>query len=137
MTLNAIVFLRGQYGVTKMSDSAQQQPPTDNTSPVSPKASKSLAMEILGIAAVGFIIWFYFMGGIEQKTDSDMQNIKDKVASDSVAQYRIAERNGTAMDRCVQAGMVTAAFLQAKDEDDYRQWKAIEAKDCRAAGVSQ
>jgi serine protease inhibitor len=39
--------------------------------------------------------------------NQQMNNIENKVASDAVEQYNIAKRNGgTAIDICVQAGMV-------------------------------
>jgi len=38
---------------------------------------------------------------------------------------------------CVQAGMVSAAYLQANDEPNYQKWKAIEKTDCKTAGLSQ
>jgi hypothetical protein len=59
------------------------------------------------------------------------------VAADAVAQYKIAAESGKAMDRCVQAGMVAAAYLQAKDQDHYAEWKGVERTDCKAAGVDQ
>jgi hypothetical protein len=37
----------------------------------------------------------------------------------------------------VQAGMVSAAYLQANDSFNYNQWKATEKSDCRAAGMPQ
>jgi len=64
-----------------------------------------------------------------------MQEIEDQVAADSVNQYRIAKNNGTPMDACVQAGLVAAAFLQAKDEPNYKKWKSVEHEDCIAAGM--
>lgn len=61
-----------------------------------------------------------------------------QVATDAVEQYEMVKRNkGSAMELCVQAGMVTAAFLQAKDEESYKTWKATEKKDCARAGVPQ
>jgi hypothetical protein len=57
------------------------------------------------------------------------------VVDDSVAQYDIAKRNGTRIDACVHAGMVSAAMLQAKDEAGFKKWKATEKADCRRAGV--
>lgn len=59
-----------------------------------------------------------------------LQDIHDQVAVDSVEQYRIAKRNGDAVDACVHAGMVAAAYLQAKDETNYQKWKDIERADC-------
>jgi hypothetical protein len=58
-----------------------------------------------------------------------------KVADDVVKQYEITKRSGTKIDVCVHAGLVSAAYLQAKDEDRYRQWKQIEKADCAAAGM--
>jgi len=63
------------------------------------------------------------------------QAIYNKVSSDAVAQYGIAKRNGAKMDICVHAGFVAAAFMQAKDEANYRQWKQTETVDCAAAGL--
>jgi len=52
-----------------------------------------------------------------------------------VAQYEIAERQGDKMQICVQAGLVSAAYLQAKNESSYRNWKYIENTACKQAGV--
>lgn len=65
-----------------------------------------------------------------------MQNITNQVATDAVKQYMIAKRNGaTPIDICVQAGFVSAAYLQAQDESNYSKWKSIEKSDCEYAGV--
>lgn len=90
---------------------------------------------IISIAVVLFIAWYYFGGGLEQQAGRDLSNIEKQVASDSVKQYEIAKRSGTAMDACVHAGLVAAAYIQAKDEPSYQHWKEIEKSDCRIAGV--
>jgi hypothetical protein len=64
-----------------------------------------------------------------------LKQIHDKVAVDAEIQYGIAQRNGSAMDRCVQAGLAAAAQLQAKNEAAYATWKKVEAVDCSEAGV--
>lgn len=93
------------------------------------------------VAAVGALLllaaggWYYFGGGLEQQAARTMEDIEDKVAADAVVQYGIAKRNGTKIDACVHAGLVAAAYLQAKDEAQYRQWKQTEGSDCEAAGV--
>lgn len=69
--------------------------------------------------------------------DTQMQKIKDKVADDAVKQYDIAAQGGTAIDRCVQAGMVAAAYLQAQDQPSYDSWKSTEKTDCAAAGIKR
>lgn len=67
--------------------------------------------------------------------DGQLDKIHEKVATDAVAQYEIATQSGEPMDRCVQAGMVAAAFLQAQNQDSYAAWKLKEKADCRAAGL--
>lgn len=73
---------------------------------------------------------------VEKYAAQNMQKISNQVATDAVKQYEIANRNGaTSIDICVQAGLVSAAFLQAQDESNYKKWKAIENIDCERAGV--
>ena len=75
--------------------------------------------------------------GCDQAVEAQMDGTYDKVSSDMVAQYDIAKKQGDAMQTCVQAGMVSAAYLQAKDEAKYNEWKAIEKTDCKAAGIDK
>ncbi len=78
------------------------------------------------IAFLTFIHWY---------TTRNVENIYQQVASDAVQQYEIAKRNGSKMDACVHAGIVAAAYLQAKNEMSYQQWKRIESTDCSSAGI--
>ena len=75
--------------------------------------------------------------GCDQAVEAQMDSTYDKVSSDMVAQYDIAKKQGDAMQTCVQAGMVSAAYLQAKDEAKYNEWKEIEKTDCKAAGIDK
>lgn len=68
-------------------------------------------------------------------TEQVSAGLNRQVIDDSVKQYEISKRSGTKIDACVHAGVVAAAFLQAKDEDGYTQWKATEKKDCTRAGM--
>lgn len=61
--------------------------------------------------------------------------IENKVADDAVDKYNIAKRQGDKIQICVQAGLVAAAYLQAKDESNYNKWQSIKKSDCRAAGI--
>jgi hypothetical protein len=74
---------------------------------------------------------------MDHEVKQNMQKIDNDVAADAVAQYKIAAESGKAMDRCVQAGMVAAAYLQAKDQEHYAKWKDIEHSDCKVAGVPE
>lgn len=93
---------------------------------------------VIVLASVIMILgssWYFYGGGLQRQANKNLYNIYQKVASDSVEQYDIAKRNGSKMDTCVRAGLVAAAYLQAKDELNYRQWKKIESDDCSAAGL--
>lgn len=93
-------------------------------------------MQALGsLAVLGFLGWYFLGGGLEHEAAKEMHKIENQVASDAVTQYNIAKRNGNPVDVCVAAGMVAAAYLQAKDEANYSTWKATQNADCTAAGV--
>lgn len=87
--------------------------------------------------AVLFAIWWFYGGGATNHPDlfGLMPGYRDKATDDAVAQYNLAKQQGDQTKVCVQAGQVAAAFLQAKDQNGYDQWKAIEAVDCSAAGA--
>jgi len=91
----------------------------------------------LAMVGIAFVVLSQFSSPTGPVVESQMQDIADKVANDAVDQYKIAARSGSSMDRCVQAGMVTAAFLQAKNETQYSSWKRVEHKDCNEAGIPQ
>ena len=64
-----------------------------------------------------------------------MDDIYKQVSDDSVKQYNIAKRQGDKIQICVQAGLVSASYLQANDEENYGKWKSIEKADCERAGI--
>jgi hypothetical protein len=111
-----------------------------------PVKHTTLAAKLGLVFVVLVAIWLFLTSGdkatastavnpIGAVADLGMEGIKRKVATDAVAQYEIAKRNGTPMDVCAQAGMVSAAFLQVPDEASYSRWKQTEKTDCAAAGV--
>ena len=67
--------------------------------------------------------------------EKEMDMIYRQVINDSVEQLEIVMKGGSSIDICVQAGMVSAAFLQAKDEEGYLTAKKFEKKACNAAGL--
>ena len=97
----------------------------------------SATKTILIVIGSVFLIWFLFGGGLDQQAATSMTNIQDKVAADAVDQYHIAEKGGDAIQICVQAGLVAAAYLQAKDEPHYLQWQQVKKADCTKAGMPQ
>jgi hypothetical protein len=105
--------------------------------PISGKTSMNGFLKIIG----GFVIVGAVASSMTgastsgQSGGSFMSNIEKQVASDSVRQYEIVQRNGSKMDMCVHAGIVSAAFVQAKDEENYKIWNAKENSDCARAGL--
>lgn len=95
---------------------------------------KFLKITIGFVAAIAIIVYL-FGGGKEEMADRQMQQIENKVADDAIKQYEIAKRGNDQMDVYIHAGLVAAAFLQAKDEENYRKWKAIEKEEAKKAGM--
>jgi hypothetical protein len=82
-------------------------------------------MAVFGVFVIGMIVWIIIGPNLM------MEDITRTVAADAEQQYRIAEREGDPVQKCVQAGYVAAAHLQAKNEDDYTLWKMTQRTDCR------
>ena len=94
------------------------------------------AVSVIGsLVILGGLGWFFFGGGWDNMTKSTLSGIHDQVAQDAVAQYNIAAAQGDKMQKCVQAGLVSAAYLQAQDTSNYNMWKSLEDADCRVAGL--
>ena len=89
----------------------------------------------MGLVFAGLAIWWLASGGFEKRIDGNIKAIENKVAEGAVTQYNIAKRQGNAIQVCVQAGFVSAAYLQAKDEPNYQTWKKTEQFDCKRAGI--
>lgn len=89
-------------------------------------------VHILGIVVIGGSCLAIVYGLLSGKAaEAGMRDVNAQVTADYLAQYEIAARNGSATDRCVAAGMVVHAMLQAKDEPGYAHWKAVEAEQCK------
>lgn len=70
-------------------------------------------------------------------TGSTPAPVPNKAIDDQVRQYNLAVRAGSLEDRCVQAGFVASAYIQAKDEPNYQAWSGIRNSECKAAGIAQ
>ncbi len=97
--------------------------------------SSSVAKGVVSLLVLGVGGWFLFGGGLEQQASRDLDKIEDQVAVDFVNQYNLAKKSGDAIQICVQAGMVSAGYLQAEDQANYLKWKEIEKADCKNAGM--
>ena len=96
---------------------------------------KTQTFTVSAIVTLGLIGALGCGGGPGRQTANTTADTYEKVASDAVDQYNLARQNGKPIDQCVQARVVAAAFLRAKDEDSYKIWKETEATDCGAVGM--
>jgi len=99
-----------------------------------PKSGKALKA-IISIVFLVAIAWYFFGGGVQKQAASQMSDIEKQVALDSEKKYEIAKSGGDKIEIATHAGMVAAAYLQAKDETNYKKWKEIEKVDKKAAGL--
>ena len=101
--------------------------------------SESKRVQVLASVAAVLGAVAYFTIGREAESRyvaAGMADIHNQVANDAVTQYEIAKRQGDPIQVCVQAGLVSAGWLQAKDEARYVAAKATEKADCARAGMS-
>jgi len=119
----------------EISADADPCPHCGKKNPRGPSKGATFVGTIVALAGAA-----WFLGGgaqrhVEKQAADDLAKIHNQVAQDAVAQFEMAKRSGDKMQACVHAGMVSAAFLQAKDEPSYRKWQATEKQECAAAGV--
>ncbi len=90
---------------------------------------------LLVVFLYGVAAWFCYPPGVEKQAVTDANEARKQVAEYAVSEYRLLYRHGAAWDRCAQAGVVVAAYSQARDGRNYEAWRRIEATDCRLAGI--
>lgn len=102
---------------------------------VTPKSQTNFGRALLTVIGAIAVVWYFFGGGLDKQANVQMKDIEAKVASDSVEQYTIAKNQGDKTQICAQAMQVSAAYLQAKDQENYNIWKKAEKRDCEEAGM--
>ncbi len=94
-------------------------------------------LKIIAFLIIAPIIWFVVAAPDSPLVSANMQSIHDKVVTDALAQFDIVKESGSAVDKCVQAGMVKAALLQAQDAKGYASWTQLEEQLCKSAGLNR
>lgn len=85
---------------------------------------------------ISVLIFTLLFAGCDALVNSQLNEIESKVADDAENQYRmVVDNGGSAIERCVQAGMVSAAWLQAENQEKYAHSKVLENLDCANAGL--
>lgn len=99
----------------------------------SPQAQSAL----LGLLVVGGFAAFWVFGGLDWIAGKQLDDIQVQTAEDLERQYNLMGSESTEIEKCVQAGVVAAAWLQAEDQIEYRNWKTTERSHCEAGGLVQ
>jgi len=73
-------------------------------------------------------------GGRDQQLRDARTAAAERAASDAIAEYKLAKRDGHKVDTCLSAGKVAEAFLRASDEAQHKTWKRAEERDCKTIG---
>lgn len=87
-----------------------------------------IAVSLVVLVGLFFAVRFFARQGQE--------SAERGLLAHAIAQYGIAAKHGSAVDRCAQAGFVKAAALQAQDEGAFAAWTKTEADACAAAVTS-
>ena len=72
------------------------------------------------------------VASVKRQAAADLHAIHMQVIRDAREQYDIALQHCSSVDRCVHAGLVAAAYIQAKDAENYKTWKGLEKISCMA-----
>ena len=98
---------------------------------------KSIAKAIVVTIVVSFTIIFLIAlaAPSAEEVQQGVDDIHNQVALDAEQQYAAVAEHGTAVDRCVRAGLVAESYLQGNNDAEYAEWKQIEKEDCNAAGI--
>ena len=108
----------------------------DLQKPTSDASAESIGKLVGGVVLFA-VLWYGLDAYVKQDSVDRMYDIQNEVADDFERQYRDVEKYGTAIDKCVRAGLVAEGHLQAGNQSAYARWKTIEREDCRTAGVNR
>lgn len=59
---------------------------------------------------------------------------EDLAVEDSVSQFELTGQSGSAMNRCVHAGLMKEAYMHAKNGEAANRWASLEKTACSAVG---
>lgn len=92
----------------------------------STKTVKIAVSSIITFFAIWILIVVLGNAASKDMAPKEIAKIKNEVALDAERQFYMAKRQGDKMQTYVQAGLVSAAYLQANDELNYDKWKVIQ-----------
>jgi hypothetical protein len=86
-----------------------------------------------GVPVLGLCL---LCAGCGQVADAQAKLVADLRIRDTIADYEQAGRSGSALNRCVKAKLVVAAYSDARDQAETQAWTAREDEDCHAAAAA-
>ena len=81
---------------------------------------KYIAMFFASVAAV-----ILGVSGWKALVQQNQKALANRITQNQIEKYQIVERNGTSMEKSIEAGAVAQAFLMVKDEENYKKWKGV------------
>lgn len=98
---------------------------------------KTIIKAVLGTIAVvvTLIVMIAMAWPSGEEVQSSVDDLYTQQAVDYEEQYQMLQKEGDPVELCVRAGFVAEAYLQARDNDNFGKWHAIEEADCAAAGI--
>jgi len=70
-----------------------------------------------------------------EKKQLPTAKLAEKVAMEQERKYEIVLKSGSTVDKCMHAGAIAEAWLQAENEEHYEKWKKTQKSWCRKAGI--
>jgi exonuclease III len=95
---------------------------------------KAIKIILIVFGVIIFLGWL-LGDGMDNQVQKEIDHTSIQVARDAEKQYAIAKKNNEHMDAYIQAGLVAIAYLNAKDEANYKKWKKIEKEAAKKAGL--
>ncbi len=97
---------------------------------LAPKANARSAQVIVTSQKIVLLLVTLGLASCDKMVDPRSNDTNRRAAAAAVTQYEINTEGASAADRCLQAGLAAAAYLQAQDESNYAKWRALEEASC-------
>jgi type VI protein secretion system component VasK len=106
-----------------------------NSNPLNLGGSPKASSQVIKIAAFSVLLSVAMLLFLGNKFSWFADNKAQEAVVKAVQKYESLQQSSNKISICVQAGVVTSAYLQIDDAAKHQEWEAIEKKDCEAAGV--
>lgn len=104
-------------------------------------AGKKFKSFVLLAAVAGGSWWFgrtvVLPSDPAERAQKFRETVNSSVIQQATREYELVAVNGTKIEKCVHAGLVANAYLNAMQENGYKTWVAVKKRDCEEAGVPQ